>query len=86
MNLLEKLKEVVRPSKLSGQFNKTLSVKIRCGQRVSRRKDGLLGTCTQTGTVDGTVSVPAICVEHDDGTFAVLVPAEEYMQACLRKY
>ena len=56
-------------------FNQTLSTKIRVDTRVKHRTSGRLGRVFQTATVNG---VPAVSVNHDDGTQSVLVPAEEY--------
>jgi hypothetical protein len=64
--------------KLEADFNSTFSNKLRPTDRVQRRKDGALGTVVGTGVVDGSLRVPALTVQHDDGSMAFLVPAEEY--------
>lgn len=63
-------------------FRATLSEKIACGDRVKRRRDGLLGRVWQTGMCNTPfATVPALSVNHDDGTVSELVPAEEYTKA-----
>lgn len=80
MNLIRNMKELFTgKSIVAEQFDKTLSVKIKCDMRVRRRRDNLLGKVFQTGTIETRVGrVPAISVQHDDGSCAMLVAAEEY--------
>jgi hypothetical protein len=69
-------------NKVREGFRATLSEKIKCGDRVKRRRDGQLGAVWQTGTCKTPfATVPALSVTHDDGTVSELVPAEEYTKA-----
>jgi hypothetical protein len=73
-------------SKVAAQFDQTLSTKIACGDRVRHRGTQELGTCIQTGTVEGSMRVPALSVRYDSGIEAWLVPAEEFTKAVKPRY
>ncbi len=64
--------------KLEDDATRSLSEKIKVGARVKHRLSGKLGTVFQTGKIDGSFRLPALSVTHDDGTEAILVPAEDY--------
>ena len=68
-------------ARLENDFKRTLSEKLKVNDRVRSRKTRQLGTVIQTGTVEGSIKVPAISVRHDDGTEAWLVPSEDYTKA-----
>lgn len=70
-------------TRLENDFSKTLSATtIKQGQRVKHRHTKELGTCIFTGQLDGSFRVPVISVEYDNGSEAIMVPAEEFTQAC----
>lgn len=67
--------------KLEADATRTLSEMIEVGNRVRNRRSGQLGSVFQTGKIVGSFRIPAISVNHDDGTTAILVPAEDYTKA-----
>jgi hypothetical protein len=82
VNILQRAKQALMgKDRLSEDFDRTLSVKIRVGDRVRHRTTRELGHCYQTGLVNGSVRVPAISVRYDNGHDAILAPAEEFMKA-----